>query len=155
MILILLNIFIITFTFVQSHGNYPVDTFLQLTRESDVVVQGVVLRVFSSRDAPRSRQANGMPGSDEMLKQHSLLWIRIDQVHKTDVELEHTIYAHSWSLYHAPMSCNDDDRCDRGLITVARANDHVQVFLKRDKTDGSLHLIQPNGLELLMVNTFP
>jgi hypothetical protein len=133
------------FGLVLAHGNYPYDTYLKLTRESDLVVEGTVLRVFTSRDAPRARQANGMPGADEILKQHSLVWLKVDRVHKADVEPGETLYLHSWSLYHAPPSCSD--ATDRGLLTVARSDDRVQAFVKRSASDNSLQLVD---LEILV-----
>lgn len=137
---------------VECHGNYPYDVYLQLQRESDVVVQGRVVQVFSARETPRRRQSNGMPGVDELLKQFNVIQIIVDLVHKQDDDARTSIqpgtvlYAHSWSLFHAPQDC---DESIRGQRMLARSGDTVQLFLTRDSVDGSLHAINPNGVELL------
>lgn len=136
---------------VSAHGQYRYDLYLDLQRTADVVVEGTVQRVFVARDAPQARQANGMPGSHEVLRQHNLVWLRIDRIHKSSdaaappMAPGASLYVHSSNIYHAPSDCKED----RGLLLVPRTGDRVQAFLER-RADDSLHAID---IEILHSST--
>lgn len=134
---------------VHAHGQYRYDVYLDLQRTADVVVEGTVQRVFVARDVPQARQANGMPGSDEVLRQHNLIWLRHERTHKSDNDdapLGPSLYIHSSNIYHAPADCKED----RGLLLVPRVGDRVQAFLSRRADDASLHAID---IEILHSST--
>lgn len=126
------------------HGNYPYDVYIQLQRESDVVVEGSVVQVFSTRERRRDGEA------EKLLKQFNVIQIFVDKIHKSDRDGDATVgqalYAHTWNVAFAPTDCSESDR---GQRMSARVGDSVQLFLTRDAADGSLHAINPNGLEIL------
>lgn len=126
---------------IYCHGNYPYDVYRDLQRESDVVVEGRVDQVFSTREKLVDDQ-----DKDKLLKQYNLIQIFVEKVHKGEVATNKVLYAHSWNVFHAPIGCNEPDR---GQRMIARIGDQVQLFLKQDAKDQSLHAINPNGLEIL------
>jgi hypothetical protein len=68
---------------IYCHGNYPYDVYRDLQRESDVVVEGRVDQVFSTREKLVDDQ-----DKDKLLKQYNLIQIFVEKVHKGEVAMQ-------------------------------------------------------------------